>query len=119
MLRACSVVSDSVTPRSVVRQALRFMGFSRQEYWNGLPFPSPGDVPDPGIKPGSPALQVDSLSSEPPGKPKESPGSFKKQAIEHDISRGHLIVKCILLYLKVHMDLVTEDYLMRQPLSRR
>ena len=42
------------------------MGFSRQEYWSGLPFPSPGDLPDPGIKPRSPALQADALSSEPP-----------------------------------------------------
>ena len=46
------------------------MGFSRQEYWNGLPFPSPGDLPDPGIKPQSPALEADALTSEPPGKPK-------------------------------------------------
>ena len=45
------------------------MGFSRQEYWSGLPFLSPGDLPDPGIKPGSPVLQADSLPSEPPGKP--------------------------------------------------
>ena len=45
------------------------MGFSRQEYWSGLPFPSPGDLPDPGIKPRSPALQTDALPSEPPGKP--------------------------------------------------
>ena len=44
------------------------MGFSRQEYWNGFPFPSPGDLPDPGMEPGSPALQVDPLLSEPPGK---------------------------------------------------
>ncbi|CAI9174450.1 unnamed protein product [Rangifer tarandus platyrhynchus] len=43
-------------------------GISRQECWSGLPFPSPGDCPDPGIKPGSPALQADSLPSEPPGK---------------------------------------------------
>ena len=43
------------------------MGFSRQEYWNGLPFPSPGDLPNPGIEPGSLALQADSLPSEPPG----------------------------------------------------
>ena len=42
------------------------MGFSRQEYWNGLPLLSPGDLPDPGIKPGSPELQVESLLSEPP-----------------------------------------------------
>ena len=45
------------------------MGFSRQECWSGLPFPSPGDLPDPGIEPGSPALQADALPSEPPGKP--------------------------------------------------
>ena len=43
------------------------MEFSRQEYWSGLPFPSPGDLPDPGFKPWSPALQMDSLLSEPPG----------------------------------------------------
>ena len=43
------------------------MEFSRQEYWSGLPFPSPGDLPDPGIEPGSPALWVDALPSEPPG----------------------------------------------------
>ena len=45
------------------------MGFSRQEYWSGLPFPSPGDLPDPGTEPMSPALQADALTSEPPGKP--------------------------------------------------
>jgi len=44
------------------------MGFSRQEYWNGLPFPSPGDLPNPGIKPWSPALQAVSLQTEPPRK---------------------------------------------------
>ena len=44
------------------------MGFSRQEYWNGVPFPSSGDLPDPGIEPRSPALQADALPSEPPGK---------------------------------------------------
>ena len=45
------------------------MRFSRQEYWSGLPFPSPGDLPNPGIEPGSPTLQADSLTSEPSGKP--------------------------------------------------
>ena len=45
------------------------MGFSRQECWSGLPFPSPGDLPNPEIKPGSLALQADSLSTEPPAKP--------------------------------------------------
>ena len=50
-------------------QAPLFMGFPRQEYWSGLPFPSPGDLPESGIEPGSPALQADSLPAEPPGKP--------------------------------------------------
>ena len=45
------------------------MGFSRQEYWSGLPFPPPGDLPDPAIEPRSPTLQADALPSEPPGKP--------------------------------------------------
>ena len=44
------------------------MTFSRQEHWSGLPFPSPGDLPDPGIEPGSPTLQADALPSETPGK---------------------------------------------------
>ena len=50
-------------------QAPLSMGFPRQEYWNELPFPSPGDLPDPGIEPRSLALQADALTSEPPGKP--------------------------------------------------
>ena len=58
-----------MTPWTVAYQAPLSMGFSRQEYWRGLPFPSPGDLPDPGIKPRSPALQADALPSEPPGKP--------------------------------------------------
>ena len=57
------------TQRTVTYQAPRSMGFSRQEYWSELPFPSPGDLPNPGIEPGSPALQTDALPSEPLGKP--------------------------------------------------
>ena len=57
------------TPWTVAHQAPPFMGFSRQEYWSGLPFPFPGDLPNPEIEPGSPVLQADSLPSEPPGKP--------------------------------------------------
>ena len=56
-------------PWTVAYEAPPSMEFSRQEYWRGLPFPSPGDLPDPGIEPTFPALQVDSLLSEPPGKP--------------------------------------------------
>ena len=54
------------------------MEFSRQEYFSGLPFPSPGDLPDPGIEPGSPAL-TDSLPSEPPGKPVKSEVTISKK----------------------------------------
>ena len=53
------------TPWAVAYQAPPSMGFSRQECWSGLPFSSPGDLPDPGIEPGSPALQADALPSEP------------------------------------------------------
>ena len=56
-----------VTPWTVAHQAPPSMGFSRQGYWRGVPFPSPGDLSDPGIKPRSPALQADALTSEPPG----------------------------------------------------
>ena len=64
-----SVVSASfATPCTIVCQAPLSIGFLRQEYWSWLPFPPPGDLLDLGIEPGSPALQVDSLRSEPPGK---------------------------------------------------
>ena len=66
----CSVMSDSfVTLWTVARQAPLFMGFSRQGHWSGLPFPSPMDLPDPGIELRSPALQADSLPTELSGKP--------------------------------------------------
>ena len=58
-----------VTPWTGTRQAPLSMGFSRQEHWSGLPFPSPGDLPEPGIEPGSLALQADPLVFEPLGKP--------------------------------------------------
>ena len=61
-------MADSATPWTVTYQAPQSMQFSRQEYWSGLPFLSPGDLPGPGIEPGSPTLQADALLSEPPGK---------------------------------------------------
>ena len=60
-----SVMSDSFASSwTIANQAPLSMGFSRQEYWSGLPFPTPGDLPNPGIKARSPALQADSLPSE-------------------------------------------------------
>ena len=65
------VVSDSATLWTVARQTPLSMGFSRQECWSGLPCPPPGDLPNPGMEPGSPALQADSFLPELPGKPPE------------------------------------------------
>ena len=60
------------TPWTVAYQGPLSMGFSRQDYWSGLPFPSPRDLPNPGIEPGSPELQADALPFEPPEKKKKS-----------------------------------------------
>ena len=68
-VKSLSCVRLFTTLWTVAHQAPQSMEFSRQEYWSGLPFPSPGDLPNPGIEPGSPTLQADALPSEPPGKP--------------------------------------------------
>ena len=64
-VKSLSCVRLFATPWTVAYQGPLSMGFSRQEYWSGWPFPSPGDLPDPGIEPRSPALQADALTSEP------------------------------------------------------
>ena len=95
-----SVMSYFVTPWTVARQAPLSMGFSRQEYWSGLPSPPPGDHSNPGIKPRSPTLQVDFLPSEPPRKLKNTgvgtlsllPGIFPTQ----ELNQGLLHCKWIL-----------------------
>ena len=68
-MKSLSCVRLFATPWTVTYQAPASIGFSRQEYWSGLLFPSPGDLPDPGIEPGFPTLEADTLTSEPPGKP--------------------------------------------------
>ena len=70
------VTQSCSTPWTAADQAPLSMWFSRQEYWRGLPSPSPGDLPDPVIKPGFPVLQADSLPSEPPGKPNRTMGKL-------------------------------------------
>ena len=67
-VKSLSQVRLFATPWTVAYQASPSMGFSRQEYWSGLPFPSAGDLPDPGFEPGSPVLQADALPCEQPGK---------------------------------------------------
>ena len=67
--QSCPTLCD---PWTVAHQAPLSMGFSRKEYWSGLPFPSPGDLPNPGIESGSPTLQADALTSDPPGKPQNT-----------------------------------------------
>ena len=82
-----------MTPWTVAHQAPLYMGFSRQEYWSGLPCPPPEDLLNSGIKPRSPAFQADSLMSEPPGKPKNTgadslsllQGIFPTQELNQDL----------------------------------
>ena len=78
-VKSLSRVRLFVTPWTIAYQAPPSMIFSRQEYWNGLLFPSPGDLPDPGIEPGSPALEADALTSEPPRKPQNKGGPLLDQ----------------------------------------
>ena len=68
-VKSLSHIQLFATPWTVAYQSPLSMGFSRQEYWSGLPFPSPGDLPDSGIEPGSRAFEADALTSEPPEKP--------------------------------------------------
>ena len=68
-MKVLSCVQLFETPWTIACQTPLSMGFPRQEHWSGLPFPSPGDLSDRGIEPGSPALQADSLPFEPPGNP--------------------------------------------------
>ena len=76
IIQLCPTLCD---PMTVAYQASLSMGFSRQGYWSGLPFPSPGDLPNPGIEPGSLALQADALPSEPPG---NAPGEEAIKIVE-------------------------------------
>ena len=91
-VKLLSRVQLFAAPWTVAHQAPLSMGFSRQEYWSSLPFPSPGDLPDPGIEPRSPALQTDALPSKPPGKSQE----FRYISLINDI------LVCIILSLKTY-----------------
>ena len=81
-MKLLSHVRLFASPWTVAHQAPPSMEFSRQEYWSGLPFPSPGDLPDPGIEARSPTLWTDALPSEPPGNQPENPKDLIKKLLE-------------------------------------
>ena len=81
-MKSLSRVRLFATPWTAAYQAPPSVGFSRQEYWSGLPFPSPGDLPNPGIEAGSPALQADALPSEPPGKSLQNATALQKSGFQ-------------------------------------
>ena len=95
-VKSLSRVLLFVAPWTVAHQAPLSVGFSRREYWSGLPFPSPGELPDPGIEPGSPALLTDALPSEPAGKPTALKQLFNKWLVGPQrtaSSKNHLLLK--------------------------
>ena len=95
-VKSLSRVGLFATPWTVACQAPPSMGFSRQEYWSGVPFPSPGDLSDPGMEPATPALQADALSSEPPKlTPKRDLGRQQKNSYER---KGHKAARVGQLY---------------------
>ena len=82
------------TPWTVAHQAPLSMGFSRQEYWSGLPFPSPGDLPNPGFEPRSPALWADALTAELPGKPPFPSGIGYKAISDSELDYQSYCASC-------------------------
>ena len=84
-VKSLSRVQLFVTPRTVACQAPPSMGFSRQECWSGLPFPSPGHLPNPGIESKSPALQADALPWKPSGKPRPLRYDLNKIPYDHTV----------------------------------
>ena len=92
------------TPWAVAHQATPSTGFSRQEYWSGLPFPSPGDLPDPGIELKSPALQADALPSEPPEQPMIS-WLRRVNLLErwiYQLSKGEIKLRVLFYFLSIY-----------------
>ena len=95
--QSCPTLCD---PWTVAHQAPLSMGFSRKEYWSGLPFPSPGDLPNPGIESGSPTLQADALTSEPPGKPPNvRPDTIK--LVEENTGKTLFDINCSKVFLNL------------------
>ena len=116
-----SVMSDSVIPWTVARQAPLSMGFSRQEYWSGLPCPPPGDFPNPGVEPRSPALQSYSVLSEPPGQPKNTGmgglSLLQEIFLTQESNRGLLHCRRILYQLSYQGSPLTTIWTFKMPFS--
>ena len=96
--QSCPTLCD---PRTIVYQAPLSMGFSRQEYWSGLPFPYPRDLPNPGMEPWSPALQTDALLSEPPGKPHLCIPLSNSPTLVHPVSCTTITRKPVICFLSL------------------
>ena len=94
-VKSLSLVQLFVTPWTVAYKAPPSMGFPRQEYWSGLPSPSAGDLPDPGIERGSPAVQADALTSEPPGKSSfyQNEGKYPCLRVDPQLQEKTLLVR--------------------------
>ena len=101
------VMSDSVPPWTVAHQAPLSIEFSRQEYWSGLPFPSPGDLPDPGMEPGSPELQAECLPSKSPGFPDDLGTIW----FIHNWTYAQLLTDQSLVYILDHTLIQTEIFI--------
>ena len=96
-----------MTSWTVAYQAPLSVGFSRLEYWSGLPFPSPGDLPNPGIEPMSPALAGGFFTSEPPGKPRQCPSGWspEKKTCFQELEKDKLFWRERVLFVTSHLHL--------------
>ena len=116
-----SCVQLFVILRTIARQAPLSMGFSRQGYWSGLPCPPPGDFPNPGVEPRSPALQSDSLLSEPPGQPKNTGmgglSLLQEIFLTQESNRGLLHCRWILYQLSYQGSPLTTIWTFKMPFS--
>ena len=107
-VKSLSHVQLFVTPWTVAYQAPQSVGFSRQEYWSGLPFPSPEDLPHPGIKPRSPTVSADALLSEPPAKSRESRISIEGRMDKYTVMNSHTGI--LYIALKMHECISMDEY---------
>ena len=109
--QSCLTLCD---PQTVACQPPLSMEFSRREYWSGLPFPSPGDLPNPGVEPGSPALQVDTLPSKPSGKPKEALQNSKRNSITTTIPNLPTLIIIFRLNFIFNFVYLIQNYLLME-----